>query len=351
VLVVVGCGDNALPLMDAALYHDAPVAPPDAMPDANPLEPEDLLGTGLCVDAACATISADVSAYTPRYALWSDGATKRRWIYIPSGSLIDTTDMDFWQFPQGTKIWKEFTAPDGSGNPVRVETRYIVKLGSGSASTDWYMVAYQWNAANDDATAAPQGAANANGTQHTIPTQADCRLCHERLGTTRILGFGAIQLDATAGAGQVDLTGAIANHWLSNPPSGTAEPYFPFPTDGTTGAIDAVGYMHANCGHCHNAQSAVNLNNNIMMQLKLTVGTLSSVTTTPPYATAIGQVAQFAAGGPANLIMAGSPSTSNIYFRFTSTNSAVRMPPVEDCTKLNDPTGAATLSTWIANLP
>ena len=40
---------------------------------AQPLAtPDTLAGTGLCVDAACATFTADVRSYTPRWALWSD---------------------------------------------------------------------------------------------------------------------------------------------------------------------------------------------------------------------------------------------------------------------------------------
>ena len=37
-----------------------------------------------------------------------DRAAKRRWIQLPEGATIDTSDMDYWQFPVGTKLWKEF---------------------------------------------------------------------------------------------------------------------------------------------------------------------------------------------------------------------------------------------------
>ena len=88
---------------------DASPTPRDMTIDANPNMPATLLDTGLCVDAACTQISAGIYAYTPRFALWADGATKRRWIYLPPGTQIDTTDMDHWEFPVGTKLWKEFT--------------------------------------------------------------------------------------------------------------------------------------------------------------------------------------------------------------------------------------------------
>src|SRR5437763_6919526 len=115
------CGDSHTAKPADAAY-DVPWDGPcgggcDAPIDANPLD--DLMGTGLCADKACTTINAGIAAYTPRYALWADAASKRRWIYLPPGTQIDTTDPDHWLFPTGTKIWKEFT----SGS-TRVETRF-----------------------------------------------------------------------------------------------------------------------------------------------------------------------------------------------------------------------------------
>src|SRR5437660_12456660 len=114
---VLGCGDNRI-LPDAAghPFFDAPAVDATTI-DGNPLEPDTLFGTGLCLDKACTMISPDVHEYAPQYVLWADTATKRRWIFIPPGTQIDTSDMNHWNFPAGTKIWKEFTR-DG----VRVET-------------------------------------------------------------------------------------------------------------------------------------------------------------------------------------------------------------------------------------
>jgi hypothetical protein len=69
--------------------------------------PSELRCTGLYGDWATRTIASDVEYYDPGYKLWSDGAVKRRWIRLPPQTQIDTTDMEDWQFPVGTKIWKE----------------------------------------------------------------------------------------------------------------------------------------------------------------------------------------------------------------------------------------------------
>src|SRR5688500_10928292 len=116
--LLVACGDGTK--QPDALGGNEMIV--DASPDADLLRPPTLAGTGLCTNPECTTFSSDVFEYVPRFELWADTAAKRRWIYLPPGTQIDTSDMDYWKFPVGTKLWKEFTRDN-----VRVETRYIVK--------------------------------------------------------------------------------------------------------------------------------------------------------------------------------------------------------------------------------
>ena len=126
VLLALGaCGDPSVQQDASIVPDDAPLA--DVPVDADPNNPATLMDTGLCVDAACTQIAGGIHAYTPRFELWADTATKRRWIYLPPGMQIDTSDMDYWEFPVGTKLWKEFTR-DG----VRVETRLVMRIGAGN---------------------------------------------------------------------------------------------------------------------------------------------------------------------------------------------------------------------------
>ena len=41
---------------------------------------------------------------SPRYPLWSDGAEKQRYLSLPPGTQIDTSNMDDWKFPVGTRV-------------------------------------------------------------------------------------------------------------------------------------------------------------------------------------------------------------------------------------------------------
>src|SRR5512137_3035620 len=71
--------------------------------------PPRLADTGLYSDPATLTVDPRNLPFSPQYPLWSDGAAKRRWIRLPPGATIDASDPDEWDFPVGTRVWKEFT--------------------------------------------------------------------------------------------------------------------------------------------------------------------------------------------------------------------------------------------------
>ena len=127
--------------------------------------------TGLYASRSSHELQHDVRAYTPAFELWSDGASKRRFIMVPAGAQIDTRDADAWQFPVGTKLWKEFSVQG-----KRVETRYLEKLGP--EADDWLMLPFVWRAQQDDAVLAVDGARDALGTPHDVPAARDCMGCH-----------------------------------------------------------------------------------------------------------------------------------------------------------------------------
>jgi hypothetical protein len=206
------------------------------------------------MDAGCTQINPAAIPYRPQFELWSDGATKRRWIQLPAGQKIDTSNMDVWQFPVGTKIWKEFTS-----GTTRVETRLIMRIGAGDTTSDWFYAAYVWNAAQDNAVWEEYGVNNANGTEHDVPSKIQCRQCHENTKPSRVLGFSAIQLDwDDDDLTTVGLADLVEQDLLTDPPTqpgNPGDPYFPLP-GGPTPAKAALGYLHVNCGHCHNPNSA-----------------------------------------------------------------------------------------------
>src|SRR5690606_22772761 len=100
-------------------------------------------------------------------------AVKKRWMYLPPDEQIDTSDMDYWTYPVGTRLWKEFRR-DG----VRVETRLLYKYRAGVGPGSWRALAFAWNAEQTDALAALGGVDNALGTDHDVPAMVECLQCH-----------------------------------------------------------------------------------------------------------------------------------------------------------------------------
>jgi hypothetical protein len=340
-LAAAACGDNQTrPGPDGAVPPaDGPAV--DSPPDANPLET--LAGTGLCVDAGCTQINAGIREYAPRSQFWDDAAEKRRWIYLPPGTKIDTADMDHWIFPVGTKVWKEFTR-DGT----RVETRLLLKqLADDNAPGAWFFATYQWNAAQDGTALVTSGVQDANGTPHDIPSRADCRECHDSLKPSRVLGFQAIQLDHDAPAGLTDLEDLIAADLLTAPPGG-APPRFPLP--GTAVDVAALTYLHANCGHCHNPTGSVW--GHAVIDLRLRTSMLGTVTDTPIYMTTVDQLASvpYTENGMTNtkVIVPRNPAESAVISRMNSMIPLRFMPNL--AVETIDPAGQTALVDWINSL-
>jgi hypothetical protein len=197
-------------------------------------------------------LASYVRAFEPKFALWSDGAVKARYIYVPACSRIDTADMDHWSFPVGTRLWKQFTVPSNNDQNAStlVETRFIHRFGPGP--DDWLFAAYQWPIAMAAGIALDPTQAklvttgpivNANGTTHDIPSEAQCKNCHTKL-KERVLGFSAFQLSHKLAG--MTIAKASDEGWLTKPArSGFSPP-------GSAVAQAALGYLHANCGNCHN---------------------------------------------------------------------------------------------------
>jgi hypothetical protein len=345
--LVLACGDDEpaarVPPGGSLLDGSVDAAPPDggaggasdasafdsALPDAAPFDgPTSLSQTGLYLDIISKSFAAGVMPYDVRYPLWSDGATKTRYLQLPAGAQIDTQSMDLWVFPVGTKAWKEFRK-DGK----LIETRYLEKRKSGA--TGWLKVAYVWNDEATEAYAAPLGVKNAKGTSHDVPNQDDCSQCHD--GESDVLiGVGAIQLSKEAGGGS--LSTLKAQGLLSHPPA--AE--FPVPGDGVV--EEALGYLHANCGHCHNNTHFLATKRNLRLKLLTTDTTPES---TPTYLTTINAAMNHVLDGTTLAVVPGDPSKSQLYLRMNE-RDLDSMPPVG--TEEVDSIAMTTIFSWIAGL-
>jgi hypothetical protein len=319
----------------------------DARADAQQ-PPQTLRETGLYADPDALAVDPHHIAFSPQYPLWTDGATKRRWIALPAGTTIDGSDPDAWVFPIGTRLWKEF-----SFNGKRVETRYIERRADGQ----WAYAAYAWSEDGREAQLVSEkgkrGAHPLDGKRwHAIPSVNDCKACHQG-GKSEVLGFSALQLSSdrdanaphaeTRSTSDTDLKMLIAKGVLAGFPQSLAET--PPRISGSPTQRAAIGYLHGNCGHCHNERGS-------LKNVELFLRHRSRGAIEPAVASTIGHPVKNAAPGQSPdavlRIDPGHPDRSALAQRVASRYSALQMPPLG--TQLVDKEAVELLRRWIAEV-
>jgi hypothetical protein len=150
-----------------------------------------------------------------------------------------------------------------------------------------------------------------HGTQHDVPSATACRACHDGR-RSRVLGYSALQLDRT----------------------------LEVPGDPVEQA--ALGYLHANCSHCHNQDrpprgDARCYDPDNGLDFRLSTSRLASVDETPTYTTAVGAV-----------IEPGRPGDSRLFELVSRRGGALQMPPLG--TEIVDDTATRLLAAWIEGL-
>jgi hypothetical protein len=298
--------------------------------------PADLRCTGLYEDWAAKRVAWTVRSFSPGTALWSDGAQKQRWLYLPPGQPIDASNPDDWVFPVGTKAWKEFSL-----GGRRIETRLFAKVKDGA----WQRATYLWSADGTTASRTDAGLRNWEGTGYEVPAVTDCDKCHngrrDRLLGVEAVGLGelaatGLRLETLVGEGRIvpaiDPTAAQLPAAL--PPAERA----------------ALSWLHVNCGvSCHNrASDARAMGTNLFLRLELAqlLAAGQGAVALDPVVTTVA-VATRAARWPGLRITAGAPAQSQL-FRLASSRGADQMPPL--LSHLPDPEGTRLLREWIESL-
>jgi hypothetical protein len=268
-------------------------------------EPGDLASTGLYKDGST-QLAAGVREYRPAYALWSDGAAKRRFLLLPDGEQIDTSDVDHWVFPVGTKLFKEFAV-----GGTTVETRMMHKV----ADDAWTFTAYVGDGPSSSVPAFGGGVQDARGTAHDVPEQAACTKCHGG-AVDAVLGLSALQL------ADDDLLDARA---LNEAGLVTAELPIGLRPPGDDLQREVLGALHANCASCHNARAE----GDVQLDLELRAAELFALEDTAFFRTAVDVdgATKPEWTGARKLIAPGAPDDSMLLLRMERREDG-QMPPL-----------------------
>jgi hypothetical protein len=293
------------------------VAPADQVPRA-------LSETGLYTDIAKRTLASGVAPYDVRYELWSDGAEKQRYLFLPGGAQIDTSDANGWKFPIGTKAWKTFFVEGRA-----IETRLLQKISD--EQKGWTQLAFVWSDDGRDAYAAPDGLRDALSTSHDVPSSEDCFKCHR--GAADIL-IGVAALQATA---------ASIDTWLAEGRLTHGVPTMRDPP-GDRPTRELLGYIHANCGHCHNDRHPLAREEPLRLELPLGIARPED---TPLYRTSICVDSLHQLEGTTKVVLPGDPQGSELFLRM-QLRGDVQMPPL--AAERPDDDALTLVSSWIDSL-
>jgi len=337
---VIGCGTHD----PGRISLQADAEPPEKLSDYGLFQ-----GNGSTQQPAKGVVPYDI-----RTPLFSDYATKYRFVWMPPGTKAQYHESEVFEFPVGTIFVKTFAYPydlrDMSKGQRLIETRLLIHRPTG-----WIGLPYIWNDAQNEAVLKIVGGSTEVNWIHTdgqerklnyiVPNVNQCLGCHENRKVMRPIGPKARNLnkDFAYGAG----TENQLAHWtrigdLEGAPAADQAPRLAVWNDPATGTLDqrARAWLESNCAHCHNPNGPARTSG---------LDLLSSQS--DPYKVGVWKTpiaAGRGGGGRSYDVVPGKPEASILMYRIESTEPGVMMPELSR--RLVDSEGVALVREWIAGM-
>ena len=285
-----------------------------------------------------------VVLYTLNSPLFSDYASKLRFVRLPEGKSVSYNPDSVLQFPIGTAIVKTFYYPFDERNPEKgrrlMETRVLLHEAKG-----WVALPYIWNKEQTDAVLEVAGgsdqvswidaAGKKQSFEYQVPNMNQCKGCHERSGEMTPIGPSVRQLN----------DGQQLQHWeTAGLLKGLPKDHIPALvnySDASASLDDRVkAYLDINCAHCHNATGPAR-SSGLYLEWNSKDRTAYGFFKAP-----------VAAGrGSGNLsydIVPGKPEQSILHYRMASRDPGVMMPELGR--QLTHHEGVELVRSWIQSM-
>lgn len=273
--------------------------------------PQTLEEYGFFVHADAQIPTLGVVPYELNTALFSDGAEKLRFVYLPSGVKAKANGGGLLEFPVGSAIIKTFAFGEGEDRRL-IETRVLLHRADG-----WLALPYRWNEEQTEAKLAlaggrvPISLPSGEEISYRIPNKNQCKACHSVDGKVIPIGPKARNLSAKwlgemHDSGRLDAVPGGAN---ALPKWGDA-----------SASIEARAraYLDVNCAHCHRPGGGAS---NSGLDLSWDQADAFAIgINKPPVAAGRG------AGGLLVSIEPGEPDKSILVHRMNSNEPGVAMP-------------------------
>ena len=212
----------------------------------------------------------NVVPYEPASSLFTDYASKKRFIWMPNGvKALYVADNKILDFPIGTVLIKTFyyTTIQPGNTTKLIETRLMIRKSDG-----WKFYEYLWNDEQTEANLVA-GTDFLNGssktitfkkpngdditTDYRIPSNGECFACHKINEIATPIGVKPQNLNhniAYNGVSKKILQKLVEQGYLDNYPSSIVSTV---DYHDTSQPIDlrVRSYLDANCAHCHQDQA------------------------------------------------------------------------------------------------
>ena len=274
--------------------------------------------------------SMDVIPYRLNTPLFSDGATKLRYVYVPDTAVATADGPGLLQLPVGSALIKTFAFEEGDDLRY-IETRVLIHRAEG-----WVALPYVWNEEQTEATLALAGARREVTTpygeqiSYRVPNKNQCKECHGLNGAVTPIGPKARNMSA-----------AWLKSFLGEVPEGADTLPMWEDRDTADAAAAARAYLDVNCAHCHR-QGATASNSGLDLRWE----------NDDPHAFGINKRPVAAGRGSGGLmfdIVPGDPEASILVYRMASAEPGVAMPELGKGTVHEE--GVEVVERWIAGMP
>ena len=324
------CGLAALSLLTAAgqARRAMPVVADDVI--AGPALPKTIEDYRFFIHTDSQLPTLGVVPYRLNTPLYSDGAEKLRFVYVPEGRQVTVGANGLLEFPVGSALIKTFAFGEGEDRRL-IETRVLLHRANG-----WVALPYLWNAEQTEAKLAVVGArvpiTTPSGEQisYRVPNKNQCKECHK-------LGDVVTPIGPKVG----NLSAAWLEANLGTVPDGAAA----MPVWEKRGKADvaaaARAYLDVNCAHCHRPGGSAS-NSGLDLRWEQDDPKALGVMKRP---VAAGR----GAGEHLFDIVPGRPDASILLHRMLSAEPGVAMPELGKATV--DTEGTEAVRRWIESMP
>lgn len=296
--------------------------------------PKSLSEFGFFQDGRRQDPAARVHPYALNTPLWSDGAEKLRFIYLPEGTQLSADGEGLLKFPVGAAIIKTFAFGEGTTRRL-IETRVLLHRADG-----WVALPYRWNAEQTDAALALAGGRldlttpAGEAISYAIPNKNQCKTCHSKDGQVIPIGPKARNLSAdwlddmrAKGVLAGDISGGNRLPDWRTHATGPAAPL-------------ARAYLDVNCAHCHQPGGGAS-NSGLDLRWEQADAHAIGIMKRP---VAAGR----GAGGHDFSVVPGEPDKSILLYRMDSAEPGIAMPELGKSSI--DKQGVAVVRRWIAEM-